>query len=695
LAEPKPETADSLREREPARTQDGALAGRELQAALPCTDSTLLQSAIGNRATQRLLTSTVLQPKLTIGAPDDVYENEADAVAEQVVSTQTVIAASGAGSDGAGSDDGGQQRRMSGVGANQNLARQMLLRRIPIRRLQQTLGNRALARLLQETHPAKETLPAPATPELRRKCECGGDFEAECAECRADRLAGQREAISAEAGSEAPPIVDEVLRTPGQPLANIARKTLEPSFGHDFGQVRVHNDSKAAESALAVNALAYTVGSHIVFGAGRYAPGTDGGNRLLAHELTHVIQQAGSAPIGGPLQFSFGLGARLQGPLGRCVIQRDGGSDPGASGQGSAPATSPDPAPASPAAPGVTPATALPSGVDLKGASLSFDLPGDKALSSSTKVDVVTTDSTTVTLAVTASSLQVSFSPPILIKPLLLQNMQWSGLNYNFATASTSVALTGGMTSPESQARQTISESFLQLISGTPLAAPGYNPINDADLAGTLRQIKTNFDKTPSKGGEGVKAADVTNLVVAADVGLGAPIASGGLIISKGVHIAAKVRGSAASLGETGPIVDSLTISGDSIIVQSDGVDVAQIHDLTVARGGAVTLGNVTLLGPAKELAQSEEGIKLLLLIGLLSQGSYNDRPALASIDPDVRAEIVPGLTRLKIQDALTKAVRSLVVQNADAIPGYDLSTVFGVARPGDFPLGGGPNRQA
>jgi hypothetical protein len=66
---------------------------------------------------------------------------------------------------------------------------------------------------------------------------------------------------------------------------------MEPRFGHDFGRVRVHTNTKAADSARAVNADAYTVGRDVVFGAGRFTPGTSEGRRLLAHELTHVVQQ--------------------------------------------------------------------------------------------------------------------------------------------------------------------------------------------------------------------------------------------------------------------------------------------------------------------------------------------------------------------------------------------------------------------
>jgi hypothetical protein len=68
---------------------------------------------------------------------------------------------------------------------------------------------------------------------------------------------------------------------------------MEPFFGHDFARVRVHTDAKAARSARAINAMAYTVGQNLVFGTGQYSPGTSTRRRLMAHELTHVVQQDG------------------------------------------------------------------------------------------------------------------------------------------------------------------------------------------------------------------------------------------------------------------------------------------------------------------------------------------------------------------------------------------------------------------
>ncbi len=87
------------------------------------------------------------------------------------------------------------------------------------------------------------------------------------------------------------PIVSEVLRSPGQPLDAGTRAFMESRFSHDFSGVQVHTNGKAAESARAVNALAYTVGRDVVFGTNQYAPHSHAGQKVLAHELTHVVQQ--------------------------------------------------------------------------------------------------------------------------------------------------------------------------------------------------------------------------------------------------------------------------------------------------------------------------------------------------------------------------------------------------------------------
>lgn len=146
--------------------------------------------------------------------------------------------------------------------------------------------------------------PAP-TGLLQRKCACGGSPgpSGECADCQKKRLGLQRKESGA-APAMAPPVVHDVLRSPGRPLEPEVRSSMEERFGHDFGRVRVHADAKAAESAQAVGALAYTVGSHVAFAAGRYSPASREGRRLLAHELVHTVQQGPASAPGEDLRIS-------------------------------------------------------------------------------------------------------------------------------------------------------------------------------------------------------------------------------------------------------------------------------------------------------------------------------------------------------------------------------------------------------
>jgi hypothetical protein len=176
---------------------------------------------------------------------------------------------------------------------------------------------------------------------LQRKCACGGaaGMDDKCEDCQQKDLGVQRFAGGPGGPAVAPPVVHEVLRASGQPLGAEARQVMESRFGHqfsrirvnsvlpsqaeltvsqpddvhereadeiaqlvlgasagptenryDFSQVRIHTDAKAVDSARAVHSRAYTVGSHLVFGASQYAPGSAEGRRLLAHELAHVVQ---------------------------------------------------------------------------------------------------------------------------------------------------------------------------------------------------------------------------------------------------------------------------------------------------------------------------------------------------------------------------------------------------------------------
>ncbi len=179
-----------------------------------------LQSSIGNQALLRMIDNSVPVPQtqLAMNRPGDVFEQEADRVADHVMSATTSLMV--------------QHRDLSAGGT------------------------------------------------VRRKC-------AECAE--EEKL--KRKPAGSRPVSAVPPIVHDVLRSPGRPLEGSTRNYMESRFQTDFSGVRIHTDDHASRSARAVNALAYTVGRNVVFGAGQYQPASSGGMRLLAHELAHVIQQ--------------------------------------------------------------------------------------------------------------------------------------------------------------------------------------------------------------------------------------------------------------------------------------------------------------------------------------------------------------------------------------------------------------------
>lgn len=172
---------------------------------------------------------------------------------------------------------------------------------------------------------------------MQRKCACGGSagLSGECEECVKKRMSGvQTKLAIGEAGDKyeqeadrtaeqvlatpahatiaasppriqrlaapasgqvdsEPASVHRALASPGMPLEPRLRLDMEQRFAHDFSKVRVHTGAAAEQSARDVNAHAYTVGEHIVFGAGRFAPEVAEGRRLFAHELTHVLQQSG------------------------------------------------------------------------------------------------------------------------------------------------------------------------------------------------------------------------------------------------------------------------------------------------------------------------------------------------------------------------------------------------------------------
>src|SRR5947208_1515727 len=142
---------------------------------------------------------------------------------------------------------------------------------------------------------------------LQRKCGCGGSTSSgeSCQECASrPSLLQRRPASQAETEATAPGIVHEVLHSPGLTLDDNTRAFFEHRFQHDFSGVRIHAGARAAKSAREVSARAYTIGRDVVFAGAEYAPNTGEGKRLLAHELTHVVQQSSSSQPCSPTEIS-------------------------------------------------------------------------------------------------------------------------------------------------------------------------------------------------------------------------------------------------------------------------------------------------------------------------------------------------------------------------------------------------------
>lgn len=206
---------------------------RPASAATQARSPSPLPHAVSNQTIQRLLTTGDVQAKLSLNTPDDPFEREADCVADQVM-------------------------RMVG------------------------------------------TAPAEPPPWIQRTCSsCAEELKEQPVQRMCDEC--EEELHRKESNDVEPEMTTAVesqilaLQSGGEPLAAEARSFFEQRFDHDFGDVRVHTGGLAADTAQSVNALAYTRGSHIVFGRGQYQTNTTAGRRLLAHELTHVVQQSGGA----------------------------------------------------------------------------------------------------------------------------------------------------------------------------------------------------------------------------------------------------------------------------------------------------------------------------------------------------------------------------------------------------------------
>lgn len=266
------------------------------------------QRATSNQAMQHALRSGTIQAKLTVNTPNDEFEREADRVADRVMRM----------SAGGTVEPPPNIQRTSCSHEKETPPIQRACKecdeevnRKEVSAEPLEISDEAESEGIQRMCSACEEEEVQRTSDsIQRKCsECEEEevqrtsesIQRKCSECEEEEV--QRHRADSEEEREQPrspevtrSVEDQInaIRSGGKPLPLETRAFFEPRFGRDFSNVRIHTDAKAAETARSVNALAYTVGQNIVFATGQYQPATIAGQRLLAHELTHVLQQSGA-----------------------------------------------------------------------------------------------------------------------------------------------------------------------------------------------------------------------------------------------------------------------------------------------------------------------------------------------------------------------------------------------------------------
>ena len=207
-----------------------------------------LQKSVGNQAVRQLIDSGRIQMTLKIGEPGDIYEQEADRVADNIM------------------------------------------------QMPQPQDHKGPENEKTEDH---RTTPSYAQDQSAIQKQPEEDDESLKMKPASEITPNKNETPNKREASHRPPPLNQTvgatvssLESRGRPLSRSERDFFEPRFGVDFNKIRLHTEDPAAQTAEEINAKAFTVGNHVVFGKGRYSPGSDSGKRLMAHELVHTIQQA-------------------------------------------------------------------------------------------------------------------------------------------------------------------------------------------------------------------------------------------------------------------------------------------------------------------------------------------------------------------------------------------------------------------
>lgn len=237
-------------------------------------DLVRLQRLVGNQAVQRMLASKTIQAKMTVGAADDPFEREADAVASQVMAKRDMVQR-----ESVEEEEPIQGKRIDivqRVGAEE----------------EEPLQGKRVDIVQRESVEEEEPIQGKRVDIVQRE---GMEEEEPIQGKRVDMV--QRENVNLNESFDVNEDVEQSIHAKsgsGQAIPDVHREMFESAMGRDFSSVNIHADSEADSLNKQVGARAFTTGSDIFFRQGEYNPASSGGQELLAHELTHVVQQGGA-----------------------------------------------------------------------------------------------------------------------------------------------------------------------------------------------------------------------------------------------------------------------------------------------------------------------------------------------------------------------------------------------------------------
>ncbi|MCB9787691.1 MAG: hypothetical protein H6744_13495 [Deltaproteobacteria bacterium] len=363
------------------------------------------------------------------------------------------------------------------------------------------------------------------------------------------------------------------------------------------------------------------------------------------------------------------------------------------------------PAPASPAPPEAAAAgpigAQLPSNVSLEAVRVSAQLGANRTLTGSWQYEVRTQYATTLQISVSRDGVFISASPSLDIDaqwPVANMRLYGAGVRFadgrSYSSMRTVRGLTNGMIDLTGKANASITALIDQSIAGTAMARPGYDPMTDPDLMATLGRISANFQNLPTAGGQ-VGVEDLGSPSVGATLKMQSPFEAGagkaGVSIAAGTaldvdisgsgDISALLRQSTAQGAAEAAHIQRVSVRSEGVILTKDGKPIARLQSLSVSPSGAVTLERFELMGDASTAGGFES---LLRLLGGAIRGAQYGSAELGmrqtAITGGADPTIVRGLTKSAIEEGMSEAVRKLLNENKNAIPGMDLARVFGGA---------------